>query len=379
MKAWDKIEAAFSPEGTPEIPAVICYESIFVRDHWSAITDKPWWYQHSPDMEHHMAWLRDVIGRTGLDWYMLPTFYSREDRKHISVSVTPEGVFLSDSRTGNRELLHEPRVSGWSVSGGIESVRPETPAQTPEEIDRLIPIEEDYNVGDIVANGRKDLAGRFLGEFDGAVYPYRRVDSPLWRCYHLWGFEDMMVMIAEHPELIRYAGSRYLELSIRAVHEASVLGAAGIFIEECLTDMISPAAFRALNLPFVRRLTEEIRSLGMRSIYYFCGNPAGKWEYLLDSGADALSFEEGKKGFEIDIGNVIDRVRGRCAVLGNLDAINLLPNASEDNLRAEIRRQISAGRRNGSRFIMSIGSPVTPETSVEQVRRYCDMVHEIKT
>jgi uroporphyrinogen-III decarboxylase len=377
MKGYEKIDAALSPDGTPEIPAVICYEDLFTRDHWNGITAKPWWHQYSPDIEEQMAWHHDVIDRTGLDWFRLPLFYSREDRNHLSICVTPEGVFLSDSRTGWKEQLREPRVSGWSMNGGIESIRPEHPAQTPEDIEQEIPIPEEFNAGDILVQGKHDLASRFIEEFHGAVYPYCRVGSPLWLCYHLWGFEDMMVMIAGKPELVKYASSRYLELSIRAVHEAAALGAAGIFIEECLTDMISPDDFRSLNLPLVRRLTEEIRSLDMKSMYYYCGNPAGKWEMLLDSGADALSFEEGKKGFTIDIDDVVDRIRSRCAVLGNLDAINLLPTGTEEELRAEIRRQIAAGRRNGSRFIMSTGSPVTPETSLERVRLYCEMVHEM--
>ena len=45
--------------------------------------------------------------------------------------------------------------------------------------------------------------------------------------------------------------------------------------------------------------------------------------------------------------------------------------------RAEIVRQIQAGRRNGSRFVMSIGSPVTPGTPPERVRLYCDLAHEL--
>ena len=70
-------------------------------------------------------------------------------------------------------------------------------------------------------------------------------------------------------------------------------------------------------------------------------------------------------------------VQGRCALLGNLDAMGVLERATEDELRDEIRRQLSAGRRNGARFIMSLGSPVTPGTSVRRVRLYCDLVREL--
>ena len=186
-----------------------------------------------------------------------------------------------------------------------------------------------------------------------------------------------MLMVATRPGLVEHACERLLAGAIVQVREAAVLGAAGIWIEDCMTDMVGPRAFGRLNVPFLRALTDEIRGLGMKSIHYFCGNPAGKWDLLLATGADAISLEESKKGFNIDIDDVVDRVQGRLAVLGNLDAIGLLENGSEAELRAEIARQIRAGRRNGSRFVMSTGSPVTPGTSPDRVRLYTDLVHEL--
>ncbi len=104
----------------------------------------------------------------------------------------------------------------------------------------------------------------------------------------------------------------------------------------------------------------------MSSVYYYCGNPAGKWDLLLAAGADALSLEESKKGFT-------HRHRGRGGASATAAApcwatwtpSRVLQDGSEATLRAEIARQIAAGRRNGSRFIMSLGSPVTPGTPAE--------------
>jgi len=377
MNAAEKIKAAFSFDGTPEIPAVICYENIFVRDHWSELTDTPWWYRESPDIDQQLGWISDVITATGLDLFRLPLFYSHEDRNNITIEPRSDGVYKADRRKGSAELLEEPRVSGWSASGQTESPHPEHPADTPGEVDSIIPLSDTFDPNEIIVKGKHDLAGAIIKEFGGSVYPYFRVASPLWRCYNLWGFETMMVMIATKLELVDYASSRFLELSLRSVHEAAALGARAVFIEECLTDMISPADFKSLNLPFLHRLVDEIRLLGMKSIYYFCGNPSGKWELLMDAGADALSLEEGKKGFEIDIEDVVEKVGSRCTVLGNLDSIGVLQKGTDEELRAEIRRQIEAGRKNGSRFIMSTGSPVTPETPASRVRLYCDLVHEM--
>jgi hypothetical protein len=374
MTGREKIEAAFSARGTREVPAVICYEYIYLRDHWDDITSRPWWTVHDPEIDRQMAWIHEFVAKTGQDWFGVSTFYSREDRENLVIDETPAGVFLCDRRTGGRKPLERPRLGGWSPSGGAASIHPADSPQTFDEIDQAIALPDENE--DVVADGRGDLAARMIAEFGDRLFPLGGAISPLWLCYEVWGFEGMMTLVADRPEIVRHACKRYLERELRQVRRMAAIGAAGIWLEECMTDMIGPAAFASLCVPWNRRLVEEIRALGMKSIYYFCGNPAGKWELLLATGADALSLEEGKKGFEIDIEDVVDRVAGRSTVLGNLDAINVLPNASDDELKREIARQVAAGRRNHGRFIMSIGSPVTPGTTIERVRRYCEMVHE---
>ena len=377
MTGREKIEAAISKEGTKEIPVVICYETIYVRDHWAQLASVPWWHQEDADLDRQLHWRREVIDKTGQDWFGLPHFYSRETRESLVVEERAEGVYRVDRRTEDAVELTEPQVGGWLREGGLHSMHPEELVETVEEVEKLIPDPPDSDPEQLKVDGRGDLAGRMLGEFGEELYPLIHVASPLWRCYGLWGFEGMMEMIALKPDLVEQVCRRSLELELYAVREIAALGAAGIWIEECLTDMISPEAFARLNVPYLTRLVEEIRSAGMDSIYYFCGDPAGKWEHLLAMGADAICLEESKKGFIIDVEELVDRVQGRCAVLGNLDAVGILQDGTEAQLRAEIARQIEVGRKNGSRFIMSIGSPVTPGTPVGRVRLYCDLVREL--
>ena len=373
MTGKQKIEAAFSIDGTPEIPAVICYEGIYIRDHWDQITSCPWWYQYEMDIERQIIWHEEVISNIGKDWFALPSSYSKNYRMNHFIDKCKDGVYIVNKETGQKRKLEKPKVAGWSGSSQLHSVKPKRLVDTFSEIDVIIPIPSGLPPKTI-EDGSNDLANRLL---EKGLYPICHVGSPLWSTYSLWGFEGMMTMIADHPDLVKHACERFLVRGIYSIHYAAILGASGIWIEDCMTDMISPEAFAQLNVPYIRSLVEAIRNAGMKSIYYFCGNPAGKWEHLIDTGADALSLEESKKGFKIDIEEIVEKVKGRCAVLGNLDAINLLPNASEDELRKEISRQIASGRKNNSKFIMSLGSPVTPGTSVERVRLYCDLAHEL--
>jgi len=185
------------------------------------------------------------------------------------------------------------------------------------------------------------------------------------------------VFLAEDPDRASYAGHRILENVIQQIRMISALGADAVWIEECLTDQISPGLFDRINVPLVRRCVQEIRACGMKSIYYYCGNPHDRLDAILGIGADAIHFEESKKRFAVDIAEIVRLVKGRCVVFGNLDAIAVLQNGSREALRSEIERQLDAGRSNGGRFIMSTGSPITPETPVERVRLYTDSAREL--
>jgi hypothetical protein len=377
MTGREKVEAAFSRNGTPEFPVVICYEGIFVRDHWDQLVSQPWYAPFLPDLDRQIAWYSEVIEKINQDWFVIEPFYSNQERAAISIEERPDGVYLVNRQENSERKLERPRIGGWPRSGNLVSVKPEKLPSSSEEIDEKIPIPDDWTPDLMSRDGRDDLARCLLAGPGRDRFPISHIPSPIWRLYGLWGFEGMMFMIASRPDLVRYACERLLVLAIRRVYDCAALGARGIWIEECLTDMISPEVFKATGLLFLRRLIEEIRMCRMKSIYYYCGNPSDRLEILLSAGADALALEESKKGFHVDIEDIADKVNGRCTILGNLDAVNILEKAPEKELIQEIRRQMLAGRRNRNKFIMSTGSPVTPSTTIERVQRYCRISREL--
>ncbi|MFA6112041.1 MAG: uroporphyrinogen decarboxylase family protein, partial [Candidatus Latescibacterota bacterium] len=342
MTGRERIRAALSGTGAEASGAVICYEGIFVRDHWDALTGLPWWYAEAPDPDLQLAWRRRAIPRTGLDWFHLPQCPSREYRARYTVEEREGRVVRLDRVTGTARELSRPRIGGWG-GPGLHSVHPESLAITAAAIEQSVPDPPERDPAEVRRDGRADLADLLLAELGGERYPLVHVASPLWRCYQLWGFEGMMTMVATRPDLVERVCHRGLALERFAVREAAALGAAGIWIEECLTDMIAPRAFARLNLPVLQELVAEIRAAGMQSIYYYCGDPRDRWDLLYAVGADALSLEESKKGFTVEIEEAVDRAGGRAALLGNLDAIGVLQDGGEEELRREVARQLAAG------------------------------------
>jgi len=372
-----KIEAAFSREGSQEFAATDCWEYVFIRDHWDQLTSSPWYDQYAPDLERQTAWRRDVIARTGQDFLHVETFHSRQERENLKIDHGPEGVFLIDRANDKRKKLEPPVIGGWSRHGHIASVETADLPQTPEKLDDQVLPRLPFNARREESDGSADLAHALIKEHGSRRYPIAYADAPLWYFYELWGFEGMMMMIGGQPELAKRALPHFTARTIEAVRQAAILGAAGILIWECFTDMISPQAYETFSVPYMRQVVAECRSLGIKSIYSFSGGPAGKLDAILSIGADALAFEESKKDFIVDINELAEYIAGRCTLFGNLDAIGVLQDGSENQLRNAIAEQIAAGRKNRNRFVVNLGSPVTPATPVERVRLYCDLVREM--
>jgi len=375
MTGKQKMQAAFSEKGTAEVPAVLsCYEDIYQRDHWESLTQCPWWYREAVDVEMQMLWRREALANTGEDWFRLPFCPPAEARQSRRVEETRDGVFLVDEEKGARKELRRPPVGDWPERG---YVAPAELPESPDAIDQAIPIPDEDDSAYVRAEGRDAVARALLAEFGDTRLPNHRTSAPLLRCADLWGFDHMMVSIKSRPDLVAHACTRYLEQAKATMRRAALLGAQAIWVVDGLADMISPQDYARLGVPYVQELMAEIRSVGMAGVYYFTGSPAGKWDLILSLGADALAFEDSKKGFDVDVVEVARKLNGQCALFGNLNAIDVLQNGTDQELKDEVRRQLAAAPLNGGRFIMSLGSPITPGTPVERVRQYCDLVHEL--
>ena len=116
------------------------------------------------------------------------------------------------------------------------------------------------------------------------------------------------------------------------------------------------------------------RELGLKSIYYYTGDPCNHLSYILDSGSDAYAFEESKKNFTVDLSEIAGIINGRAVLFGNIDSIKILQNGSENDLTVSIHKQIQAARANKFRFVMSTGSPPTPSTPLSKINLYCELV-----
>lgn len=368
MKGKERLFKAMEEGLSKDFPVVIPYTHIFLRDHWEEVTEKPWWITVSWDIPALVEVQASLMDHLNIDWVECQLCPSKQWRDSHTIEVEAEGnrVFLKNRLMGSREEIWRPRVGGEKATW-VDRIL----VRSKEDVDHQIRMRR-YD--ELIDEGIFDYAISLVETFGSEKFIVASIPAPLWAAYHYMGIKGTLINILRNPNLIEYLVERITIHWLEILRAYAQVGIDGVWIEDCLcsADEISLPHFERFALPYVKRLISEIRSLGMKSIYYFCGDVRDRLERIVEVRPDAISLEESKKGFQTDILWVDEIVRGRACIFGNLDAINLLPRASKEELEAELKRQIDVGRKYG-RFVISLGSPVTPETSVRRVREYVEI------
>ena len=369
----ERVKVALTKGTRTDTPAVLPYLGIFLRDHWEEVTDKPWWAYQYGSFDDRCAVLDAMARATGSDWIPVGECAPRAWRDEHEVRAQAAEAALVNTRTGASSPLERPPVSGAQ----FQSSKLEPKVHTLADVDACVPVtsaEERDQAGalDFIRHAKSRLGDRLC--------LLASVAGPLWRTHGLFGFNRMMTNLVDAPELVQALVARITDAEVERVRAYARAGVDCVWIEDCMTsgDLISRDHFQRLHAPYVAKIVSAIHEGGMKAVYYFCGDPWDRLEDLVATAADALSFEESKKSFEIDIDAVDKAVAGRAAILGNLDAVGVLRDASPAQLRREIKRQLDVGRRTG-KFLASLGSPVTPETPASRVRLFTDLVRELSS
>ena len=213
--------------------------------------------------------------------------------------------------------------------------------------------------------------------FGGDYFIYFVIDTPFSYLYDILGFRGMMVKLYQDPSLVRYLLAKILNQSLEFVKLFKSVGADGVYIEEVYTsaDIISPEFYDEFVYFFDKQYIRQIREIGLKTILYVCGDIMPRIERIASLGADALAFEEGKKGFEINLEDVVQKVGEDHCIFGNIDTIEFGTKASKDEMAAQVRKQISIGLKADG-FVVSTGSPFPLETGPEQIDTLVQTAHE---
>jgi uroporphyrinogen-III decarboxylase len=256
--------------------------------------------------------------------------------------------YMYRARTANTDL--------WDESAGL---------RTRADVDALLPIR---SADELEADGAFEVT-KILAERVGDRLPLSCIaPTPFWATYGLLGFQGMMVMMREEPALFAYLMERRGRQRMEMLEGLARSGVQYLWLEECLSsaDLISSRDYERFAFATAGPFIAEAKRLGLTVILYYCGDVIPRLPWLKRLDMDALAVEESKKGFSVDIADVIAGVDGACCVFGNVDAVQVICEGTGEAILAEVHRQLALGLQVKG-FVLSQGSPFTLDTPPSKV------------
>ncbi|HUV39000.1 MAG TPA: uroporphyrinogen decarboxylase family protein, partial [Planctomycetota bacterium] len=212
---------------------------------------------------------------------------------------------------------------------------------------------------------------------DAQHTPYAGGTSPFQNaCYEL-GFEGLMQSMLLEPELVHRATAKYLPKPSPRHEAMKRAGVGTIYLFQMFGggDLFGPKQFEEFVAPVVKIALDFYHERGFRVVYYPMGNATPHLEPMRDLDWDALSLEESRRDYVIDIGRVREVMGPDRVLFGNVPTA-MIETGTEAELIREARRQFTQAAAHGN-FILSCGTPIAPGIPADRVKLFCELPERI--
>jgi hypothetical protein len=170
----------------------------------------------------------------------------------------------------------------------------------------------------------------------------------LWR---IMGTENVLFKLAEAPDRMARFIERLGDFLVGIV-EGQLAAAkgklSGLYIwGDIAYDkgmFFSPAYWRRVYKPQLKRLCDAAHAAGLKTIYHGCGNASPVFEDMIEAGVDAYNPLEAKAG--LDVVELKRRFGKRWAFNGNID-VRVLATNDREQIRREVLRKLNAAKGGG--------------------------------
>ena len=183
---------------------------------------------------------------------------------------------------------------------------------------------------------------------------------------YLMGYENLLMAIAAEPELVRALVDLSVEVNLGMAREVAARGVRIVYTGDdyagTAAPLMSPAQFRGLFAPALKRVIGGFKELGLLVIKHTDGNLWPIIDMIVDSGIDCLDPIDPVAG--MDLGEVKRRFGARIALKGNVDCSHLMTLGTPAEVAEATRAALREGAPGGGYILSSsnsIHSTVKPE------------------
>lgn len=241
-----------------------------------------------------------------------------------------------------------------------------SPIRTPEDVDRLRPLDPEQRlpfVFEAIRRVREKADVPFIG-FAGAPFT---MASYLIEGGASRDFVETKRFMYRHPDAWRHLLDHLTEGTAAYLRAQVDAGAQALQVFDSWAGVLSPHDYAARVLPHSRKLFDEICETGVPRIHFGTGT-AGFLELFGSAGGDVIGLD-----WRVPIDEAWRRVGEHVAVQGNLEPVALLGPVEEWRPQAEeILRRVDGHAGH----VFNLGHGVLPDTPQEHLRGLVRFVHD---
>lgn len=195
-----------------------------------------------------------------------------------------------------------------------------------------------------------------------------RTAAPFSSTALLYGLQETMMLIYTDPDLLHATNEFFVELQAAWGKAQIEAGAHALWVGDCnaMSHFISLEQYTEFAFEPCRRLLRACREAGGLSFMHASEEKLPYIEKQCELGADVLGVGPG-----VDIEQAKAATLGKCALIGNLDPLRILQNASAEEVAAEAARIMHIGKQQGG-YIFCTGEMVPRDTPEENMRAMLD-------
>jgi len=268
-----------------------------------------------------------------------------EDSPGRTVVKTGFGATIERRGTCPMPVFLEFDTQTYEQMDAFEFDDPKDPRRYFEALDDQI-----NSVGDAINLGVPSYVDRVNAYVDDFCV-FGSVCEPHEMIWRIMGTENVLMKLGEDPERVGKFIERLGDFLVGIV-EGQIAAAAGKLSGMYVWGDIaydrgmffSPALWRVLYQPQLKRICDAVHRAGLKVIYHGCGNASAVFEDLIAAGVDAYNPLEAKAG--LDVVDLKQRFGARWAFNGNLD-VTVLATNDRERVRHEVLRKLAAAKGGG--------------------------------
>ena len=181
--------------------------------------------------------------------------------------------------------------------------------------------------------------------------------------------QELMVDPYDDPELYEAFMGKILELQLKMNTEFAKLNGMALSMQGNIANagMVSKSFFDEYILPYEKPLVEAVQACGSYIIYHNCGKSQSLQKSYVDMGLAAWeTVAEAPQG-DTTLAYAKKNVGDKLTLIGNLDQVHFLKEASTDEVYAKAREVVETGKPGG-RYIFSCSDFLEKNTPEENVK-----------